>query len=154
MFRNLNVLLLGGSVWIRKSSKFYKVLKKQNRDGTITAFYNSRFPSSDSDALQHFDSSRSRRQSFIDKISPNRVNYIAEDVKSLEYSKIHVGKRVFVEESVNTAVLGTVILRTVDKFQHKLTVRLDSDGSDIVPENENVHVLPYQLDRHGEWISI
>jgi hypothetical protein len=78
------------------------------------------------------------------------VNYIAEDVKSLEYSKIHVGKRVFVEESVNTAVLGTVILRTVDKFQHKLTVRLDSDGSDIVPEYENVHVLPYQLDRHGE----
>jgi hypothetical protein len=75
------------------------------------------------------------------------LNYIVEAVKSLKYSKISVGKRVFVEENLNTAVLGTVILRSADK----LTVRLDSNGSDIIiPGNKNVYPLPFQLDSHGE----
>ena len=61
-----------------------------------------------------------------------------------------VGKRVFVEEGENTAALGTVILKTAGK----VSVRLDSNGSDIIADNKKVYLLPFRLDRHGEWIFV
>jgi hypothetical protein len=67
-------------------------------------------------------------------------------VNSSEYSRTSVGSRVFVEESENTAVMGTVILKTTEK----LTVRLDSNGSDIIPVHKKIYLLPFQLDIHGE----
>jgi hypothetical protein len=93
--------------------------------------------------------------SFIETIiNPRgRVNYIVEDISSSEYSNISVGNRVFVEESVNTAALGIVIAKdTVSTYSYNetLSIRLDSNSSDIVVENQNVWLLPYQLDQHGK----
>ena len=82
------------------------------------------------------------------------MNDIVEDISSSEYSNISVGNRVFVEESVNTAALGVVIAKdtvsTKNELHFRLSVRLDSNSSDIVVENQNVWLLPYQLDQHGK----
>ena len=131
---------------MRKSSKLFKTSKKQNRDGSITAFYNSRISAFDS--LHNLDFSPNT-PSFIDVISPDRVNYIVSDVKSVKYSEISVGTRVFVDSSPDAATLGTVIIKDENPSEYKLTVRLDSDGSDIAVVNEKVYLLPYQLDKHG-----
>ena len=142
------LLSIGGLIWIRRSSKFYKALKKPNRDGTFTFFYNSRFPPSGSDCASFHCT-----QSFIGELSHKSVydlNYIVEVLNSTEYSMTAVGKRVIVEEGENIAALGTVILKTAGK----VTVRLDSNGSDIIAGNKKVYLLPFQLDRHGEWIFI
>lgn len=127
---------------MRKSSKLFKTSKKQNRDGSITAFYNSRISASGS-------LNTPITPSFIDVISPDRVNYIVSDVKSVKYSEISVGTRVFVDSSPDAATLGTVIIKDENPSEYKLTVRLDSDGSDIAVVNEKVYLLPYQLDKHG-----
>ena len=90
--------------------------------------------------------------SFIKTIKPGRVNYIVEDSSSSEYSNISVGNRVFVQEGVNIAALGIVIAKEIakDNYDYKLTVRLDSNNSEILLENQNVWLLPYQLDQHGK----
>ena len=134
--------LQGGLVWIRKSSNFYKALKKQNQDGDVTVFYHNGFPPSDVNSLECQLYKCTRR--FIEK-SETFLNYIVGVVNSSEYSRTSVGSRVFVEESENTAVMGTVILKTTEK----LTVRLDSNGSDIIPVHKKIYLLPFQLDTHG-----
>lgn len=63
----------------------------------------------------------------------------------------------FVEESIrDVAVLGTVIAKetitTSNGLRYKLTVRLDSNSSDIVLEDQNVWLLPSQLGQSGTWI--
>ncbi len=126
----------------------YKALRKRNRDGTITALYNSRFPSSDTDTSGKFDVPK-----FVEIVSPSRVNYVVEDINPVDYSEIDVGNRIFVEESANTAVLG-IVISNGNKSRNKLTVRLDSNSSDIVVENQKIYLLPYQLDRHGEYNSM
>jgi hypothetical protein len=59
---------------------------------------------------------------------------------------------VFVQEGVNIAALGIVIAKEIakDNYDYKLTVRLDSNNSEILLENQNVWLLPYQLDQHGK----
>ena len=124
----------------------YKVLQTQNTDGTITAFYNSRFLPSDTDTSGKIDT-----PGFLEIVSPDRVNYVVEDITPSNYSEIGVGDRVFVEESINTAVLGIVILNNGNKFYHSLTVRLNANNSDIVVRNKKVYLFPYQFNRHGEY---
>ncbi len=145
---------LGGISWIRKSSRFYKSLIKRNCDGSITAFYTPPFSTSDGEILDL----PQQAPSFIESLNPDNVNYIVEDMSSTEYSNISVGSRVFVEENVNIAVLGIVIaketFRTEHELQYKLTVRLDFNGSDVVLDNTNVWLLPYQLEQHGKYIKL
>ena len=91
--------------------------------------------------------------SFIETINPDRVNYIVEDSSSSEYANISVGNRVFVLEGVtDIAALGIVIAKEIakDNYDYKLTVRLESNNSEIFLENQNVWLLPYQLDQHGK----
>ncbi|XP_028413944.1 uncharacterized protein LOC114536799 [Dendronephthya gigantea] len=133
----------GGSAWMRKSGKLFKTSKKQNSDGSITAFYHSRLSSS----LNH--GSPTRTPSFIDVISPDLVNYIVSNAKPSNHSEISVGARVFVENNPDTASLGTVIMKDETPSKYKLTARLDCNGSDIDVLNRKVYLLPYQLDRHG-----
>jgi hypothetical protein len=145
----------GGVAWIRKSSRFYKSLTKRNRDGSITAFYTPHFSSNDRKITNYLDLPQ-YSPSFIETIiNPDgRVNYIVEDISLSEYSNISVGNRVFVEESVNTAALGVVIAKdtvsTKNELHFRLSVRLDSNSSDIVVENQNVWLLPYQLEQRGK----
>ena len=141
----------GGVAWIRKSSRFYKSLTKRNRDGSITAFYTPQFSSNDRKITNDLDLPQ-YSPSFIKTIKPGRVNYIVEESSSSEYSNISVGNRVFVQEGVNIAALGIVIAKEIakDNYDYKLTVRLDSNNSEIVLENQNVWLLPYQLDQHGK----
>ncbi len=127
-------------------------MTKRNSDGSITAFYTPPFLSSDGEILD----SPQQTPSFIESMNPDNVNYVVEDISSTEYSNISVWSRVFVEESVNTAVLGIVIaretFRTEHELQYKLIVRLDFNGSDVVLHNTNV--WPYQLEQHGKYIKI
>ena len=121
----------------------YRVLKKENKDGSFIAFFNSQFPT-----LNYTDAKKSMTPSFIEIVSRNHVNYVVEDIK-LDYSDIALGRRVLVEEHANIAVIGIVILNRSES-QSKLTVRLDSNSSDIVVQNQNIYQLPYQINRHGE----
>lgn len=120
----------------------YRVLKKENKDGSFVAFFNPQFPSSDTNTKKFIT------RSFLEITSRNRVNYIVEDIKS-DYSNISVGRRVLVEERANIAVIGIVISNRSES-QNKLTVRIDSNSSDIVVESQNIYQLPYQVDKHGE----
>lgn len=107
------------------------------------AFFNSQFP-----ALSYTDANKFMTPSFIEIVTRNHVNYVVEDIK-LDYSDIALGRRVLVEEHANIAVIGIVILNRSES-QSKLTVRLDSNSSDIVVQNQSIYQLPYQIDRHGE----
>ena len=123
----------------------YKVLKKENGDGTITVFYNPQFLNNPGKFQLPL--------SFIEIFSKDRVNYVVEDINSSNYSDIDIGNRVFVEETENAAVLGTVISNG-SKSQHKLIVRLDYNSLDIVVEDKKVYLLPYQLNKHGKKIMV
>ena len=107
------------------------------------AFFNSQFPT-----ISYPDAKKSMTPSFIEIVSRNHVNYVVEDIK-LDYSNIALGRRVLVEEQANIAVIGIVILNRSES-QSKLIVRLDSNSSDIVVQNQNIYQLPYQINRHGE----
>ena len=139
------VTYVGGVAWIQKSSRFFRSLIKRNSNGGTTAFYSPAFPSSDLTP---------QPPSFIETINHESVNYIVEDIPSLKYSNVSLGSRVLVEESEDTAVEGIVIAKESvhihGELQYKLTVRLVSDGSDIVIEDTKVWLLPYQLDKHGK----
>ena len=148
------LIILGGVAWIRKSSRFYKSLTKRNRDNVITAFYTPQFPLSVAKNLRILNSFHFS-PSFIETINSGSVNYIVEDIPPSEYSKISLGDRIFVEESVtDIAVLGTVIAKetiaTSNDLRYKLTARLDSNSSDIVFEDKNVWLLPSQLGQPGK----
>jgi hypothetical protein len=138
-----NIFFQGGAIWIRKASKMYNVLKIQNRDGTITAFYSPRFPPSGTGKID--------TPSFLEVVSPSLVNYVVQDITPSNYSETAVGDRVFVEESINTAVLGIVIAtHDGNKSHYSLIVRLNTNNSDIVVGDHKFYHLPYQLNRHGE----
>ena len=139
----------GGVAWIKKSSRFFRSLTKRDINGGTTAFYSPPFLSSDLTP---------QPQSFIKRINPKSVNYIVEDIPLSKYLSVNLGSRVLVEESDDVAVSGIVIakesVRIHEEQQYKLTVRLVSDGSDIVIEDTKVWLLPYQLDKHGSaWLS-
>ena len=139
------LVILGGVAWIRKSSRFYKSLTKRNGGNIIIAFYTPQFPlSEDKTSL-----------SFIETVNSDSVNYIVEDIYQSGYSKIKLGDRVFVEESVaDIAVIATVIAKETinasNGIRYKLTARLDFNGSDIVLEDKNVWLLPSQLGHPGK----
>ena len=139
------LVILGGVAWIRKSSRFYKSLTKRNGGNIIIAFYTPQFPlSEDKTSL-----------SFIETVNSDSVNYIVEDIYQSGYSKIKLGDRVFVEESVaDIAVIATVIAKETinasNGIRYKLTARLDFNGSDIVLEDKNVWLLPSQLGHRGK----
>lgn len=93
--------------------------------------------------------------SFIETMNSDSVNYIVEDIPSSEYFNISVGNRIFAEESIpDVAVLGTVIAKetitTYNGPRYKLTARLDYSGSDIVLQDHNVWLLPFQLGQPGK----
>ena len=137
-------------MWLRRESKFYMCLRKRNRDGSMTAFYDPQFPH-DATTFEHFDSTRS----FIRTVPSRQVNkYIVEDTKPSKYSQVKVGSQVFVETSVNTAVLGTVITidttGTGDQSQYKFVVRLSSDSSYLEFDKRNVWLLPKKSVIHGK----
>ena len=135
----------GGLAWIQKSSKFFRSLTKRDRNDDTTAFYSPPFPSS---------GLSSQSLSFIERINPESVNDIVQDIPSLKYSNVNIGSRVLVEESEDVAVAGIVIAKESvhihEELQYKLTVRLVSDNSDIVIKGTKVWQLPYQLDKHGK----
>ena len=120
-------------------------MTKRDSDGGTTAFYSPPFPSS---------GLSSQAPSFIERINPESVNYIVQDIPSSKYSSVNIGTRVFVEESEDNAVAGIVIekesIHIYGKLQYTLTVRLVSDSSDIVIKGAKVWLLPYQLDKHGK----
>ena len=124
---------------------FYRSLTKLNGKGGVTAFYSAPFPSSHSSL---------RTPSFIETINPESVNSFVGDISSSEYSLVHVGSRVFVEEGEDVAVTGIVVAKksvtTNGEVHRMLTVRLASNGSDIVTEGRKVWLLPYQLNQHGK----
>ena len=124
---------------------FYRSLTKLNGKGGVTAFYSAPFQSSHSPLMT---------PSFIDTINPKSVNSYVGDISSSEYSHVHVGSRVFVGEGEDVAVTGIVIAKksatTNGEVHRMLTVRLASNGSDIVTEGRNVWLLPYQLNQHGK----
>ena len=120
----------------------YRVFKKENKDGSFVAFFNPQFPPSYTNTRKFIT------RSFLEIVYRNRVNYVVEDIKS-NYSNIAVGRRVLVEERTNIAVIGIVISNRSEP-QNKFTVRIDSNSSDIVVENQNIYQLPYQVDKHGE----
>ena len=147
------MVILGGVAWIRKSSRFYKSLTKRNGGNIIIAFYTPQFPLSEDKTSP----------SFIETINSASVNYIVEDIYQSGYSKIKLGDRIFVEESVaDIAVIATVIaketINTSNGIRYKLTARLDFNGSDIVLEDKNAWLLPSQLGHPGkfanEYVSI
>lgn len=146
---------LGGLAWIRKSSKFYKSLTKR-RDNVTIAFYTPQFTPNTNENIDNSDLPNFT-SSFIETINSDQVNYIVEDIPPSKYTNISVGNRMFVEESIrDVAVLGTVIAKetitTSNGLRYKLTVRLDSNSSDIVLEDQNVWLLPSQLGQSGTWI--
>ena len=126
-------------------------MTKRNRDGRITAFYTPQFSLNDRKITNDLDLPQ-YSHSFIKTITPGHVNYIVEDSSSSEYSNISVGNRLCIQEGVNIAAPGIVIAKEIakDNYDYKLTVRLDSNNSEIVLENQNVWLLPYQLDQHGK----
>ena len=138
-------VILGGVAWIRKSSRFYKSLTKRNGGNAIIAFYAPQFPLSE-DKIS---------SSFIETINSDSVNYIVEGIYQSGYSKLNLGHRIFVEESVaDIAVIATVIAKETitasNGIRYKLTARLDFNGSDIVLEDKNVWLLPSQLGHPGK----
>ena len=141
----MSFVTIGGVAWIQKSSRFFRSLTKHDGDGGTTAFYSSPFPS---------NKLSSQSLSFIKRIKPGNVNYIVQDIPSLKYSSVNIGSRVLVEESEDVTVAVIVIAKESvhihGELQYMMTVRLVSDGSDIVIKDKKFWLLPYQLDKHGK----
>ena len=79
-----------------------------------------------------------------------------DDVPSVEYSKLNPSTRVIVEQGPDYSVLGMVVKMDAVKSQnnsksrYRLTVRLDTNGKDMLVETESVWPLPYQIKTHGK----
>ena len=144
----------GDVLWIQKSSRFYKSQTKRSKDKDITAFYTPRFLEGNKENLDNLKVSQ-YSQSFIKTLNPDRVNRIVKDIPSLDYSNISVGNRIFVQDSVKSAASGIVISKSFvgnhNGGHYDLTVRFESNSSDIVLGNQNVWLLPYQLEQHGKF---
>ncbi|XP_028397236.1 MAM and LDL-receptor class A domain-containing protein 1-like [Dendronephthya gigantea] len=137
----------GGFAWIRKSSTFYKWLKKRNSDGSITAFY-------DRPNIHRALTA----QSFLKKFILYSINHVVNDIPPSEYTNISLGSRILIKDHHElTAVAGIVIAKETvgDNSRYLLTARLDINGTDVVVEEERALLLPYQLDRIGSaWLSL
>jgi hypothetical protein len=145
--------ILGNLAWIQKSSMFYKSLTKRNSDGSITAFYTPPFSSSDREISDNFESPQ-YSPSFIEILNHDQAKDIVPDILPSDYSNISVGNRILVEESANTAALGTVIgkenVSTYSELDYKLTVRLHISNTVLVLGNQSVWQLPHKLDQNGK----
>ena len=141
-------------MWIQKSSRFYKSKTKRNKDNSITAFYTPRPLKEDKETLDNSKASQ-YSQSFMKNVYRSRVNSVVEDIPSFDYSNISVGNRIFVQDSVNSAASGIVISKNFvgnhNGGHYDQTVRFEFNSSDTVLGNQNVWLLPYQLEQHGEF---